>query len=62
MNTLTLKDLPDNGEQRQQPAVNDYAIVDEYWRHHRRAVAGTFGSQHVSVDSGTTQTVFMYTA
>lgn len=30
------------GEQRQQSAVDDYAIVDEYWRHHRRAVAGTF--------------------
>lgn len=61
MNTLTLKDLPDNLEQRQQSAVDDYAIVDEYRRHHRRAVAGAFGSQHVSVDSGTTQTVFMYT-
>lgn len=43
MNTLTLKDLPGQpGEQRQQSAVDDYAIVDEYWRHHRRAVAGTF--------------------
>ncbi len=29
-------------EQRQQPAVDDYAIVDEYRRHYRRAVAGTF--------------------
>ncbi|XNM44780.1 hypothetical protein ACLK10_11550 [Escherichia coli] len=43
MNTLTLKDLPDNlAEQRKQPAVDDYAIVDEYRRHYRRAVAGTF--------------------
>ena len=31
-----------SGEQRQQPAVDDYAIVDEYRRHYRRAVAGTF--------------------
>ena len=31
-----------SGEQRQQSAVDDYAIVDEYRRHHRRAVAGTF--------------------
>ena len=31
-----------SGEQRKQPAVDDYAIVDEYRRHHRRAVAGTF--------------------
>lgn len=31
-----------SGEQRQQPAVDDYAIVDKYRRHYRRAVAGTF--------------------
>lgn len=31
-----------SGEQRQQSAVDDYAIVDEYRRHHRRAVAGAF--------------------
>ncbi len=31
-----------SGEQRKQPAVDDYAIVDEYRRHYRRAVAGTF--------------------
>lgn len=62
MNTLTLKDLPDNlASSGNSLAVDDYAIVDEYRRHYRRAVAGTFGSQHVSVDSGTTQTVFMYT-
>ncbi len=42
MNTLTLKIPGQSGEQRQQPAVDDYAIVDEYRRHYRRAVAGTF--------------------
>ncbi len=30
------------GEQRQQPAVDDYAIIDEYRRHHCRAFTGIF--------------------
>lgn len=49
LDTFLLHEHPDAerspgqpGEQRQQSAVDDYAIVDEYWRHHRRAVAGTF--------------------
>ncbi|MEN1933571.1 hypothetical protein P4909_18920 [Escherichia coli] len=49
LNAFLLHEHPDaerspgqSGEQRQQPAVDDYAIVDEYRRHHRRAVAGTF--------------------
>ena len=41
MNTLTLKDLPDDlAQQRQQPAVDGDAAVDEYRRDHRRAAAG----------------------
>ncbi len=41
MNTLTLKDLPGrSGQQRQQPAVDGDAAVDEYRRDHRRAAAG----------------------
>ncbi len=49
LNAFLLHEHPDaerspgqSGEQRKQPAVDDYAIVDEYRRHYRRAVAGTF--------------------
>ncbi len=41
MNTLTLERSPGrSGQQRQQPAVDGDAAVDEYRRDHRRAAAG----------------------
>ncbi|MFP1527355.1 multidrug transporter subunit MdtD [Escherichia coli] len=61
MNTLTLKDLPDNLAS----SGNGLSMIMQLSMSIGVTIAGLllglFGSQHVSVDSGTTQTVFMYT-
>lgn len=56
MNTLTLKDLPDNLASSGNSLLSMSIGVTI-----AGLLLGLFGSQHVSVDSGTTQTVFMYT-
>lgn len=62
MNTLTLKDLPDNlassGNSLLPMSHNSPMSIGVTIA---GLLLGLFGSQHVSVDSGTTQTVFMYT-
>ena len=62
MNTLTLKDLPDNLASSGNSLLS---MIMQLSMSIGVTIAGLllglFGSQHVSVDSGTTQTVFMYT-
>jgi DHA2 family multidrug resistance protein-like MFS transporter len=65
---LLLDEYPDaersagrSGQQRQQPAVDGHAAVDEYRRDHRRAAARLYGQQHISVDAASTHQVFLYT-
>ncbi len=63
MNTLTLKDLPDDlVQQRQQLAVDGHAAVDEYRRHYRRDAARSLRyQQHISADAAIAHQVFLYT-
>ncbi len=62
MNTLTLKDLPDNLASSGNSLLS---MIMQLSMSIGVTIAGLllglFGSQHVSVDSGTTQTGFMYT-
>ena len=62
MNTLTLKDLPDNLASSGNSLLS---MIMQLSMSIGVTIAGLllglFGSQHVSVDSGTTQAVFMYT-
>ncbi|HHN6659490.1 TPA: MFS transporter [Escherichia coli] len=62
MNTLTLKDLPDNLASSGNSLLS---MIMQLSMSIGVTIAGLllglFGSQHVSIDSGTTQTVFMYT-
>ena len=62
MNTLTLKDLPDNLASSGNSLLS---MIMQLSMSIGVTIAGLllglFGSQHISVDSGTTQTVFMYT-
>ncbi len=61
MNTLTLKDLPDDLASSGNSLLS---MIMQLSMSIGVTIAGLllglFGSQHVSVDSGTTQTVFMY--
>lgn len=68
LHALLVDEYPDaegpagrSGEQRQQPAVDDYAALHERWRDDRGLLLGMYGQHHLSVDTPVAHQVFMYT-